>query len=110
MMSSRFGLHIGQPWGGRGPTGGGVCGVQFVPTDTRLAVLVSGVELVGHIDVSERDCDVPERGPAGLNRVSVARFETSPDANPTLDLVHKLCVALGCGIQELAPPPQPPAG
>lgn len=46
----------------------------------------------------------------GTNRVSVARFETSPDANPTLDLVHKLCVALGCEIQELAPLPHPPAG
>ena len=37
----------------------------------------------------------------GMNRLVLGRLETSPDANPTLDTIHKLAVALKCSTADL---------
>lgn len=39
----------------------------------------------------------------GMGRDKIARLETSPDANPTLDTITKLAVALGCSPGDLVP-------
>lgn len=37
----------------------------------------------------------------GINRVQLAKLETSPDANPTIDTLKKLAAALGCTPNDL---------
>jgi len=44
----------------------------------------------------------------GATRQAVARLENSPEANPTIETVRKLAVALNCTPNDLIPLDDPP--